>query len=209
MGHRKALSFPARGMWKGMRENEEVFQSQRAVFVPPYTTGLGLGNPVSQRRWLTACEGAGLRGARWIFFTLLSLKIMNVLTCLQRPDCLVSRFYASWVSVSILSSTHGGFLGTLYNQEAVTMGRGQGQGKMGSLHLPWASHCFPSKDRRQGQLRGVLWPSSFVPGPLITGNIFQVLFPPLSHSHSSLPSLEEIPHIRPDFHLTPSSALWG
>lgn len=43
----KTIVLPARGMWKGARENEEVFQSQRAVFVPPYTTGLGLGNPVS------------------------------------------------------------------------------------------------------------------------------------------------------------------
>lgn len=38
----KRIVLPSHGMWKGERENEEVFQSQRAIFVPPYTTGLGL-----------------------------------------------------------------------------------------------------------------------------------------------------------------------
>lgn len=39
----KIIVLPSHVMCKGERENEEVFQSQRAIFIPSYTTGSGLG----------------------------------------------------------------------------------------------------------------------------------------------------------------------
>ena len=98
IGHRKELSFPLMecGKKRGrMRKCSRAKEQSLSLLIQQAWDSVK--SNMSDKA-LTMCGCARLRSNRWIF-----LKIMNALTCLQRPDCLVSRFCALWVSVNIWS----------------------------------------------------------------------------------------------------------
>ena len=221
---RRLFSTIVSRMWRRERENEEVFGTKEySLSLLAQQAWVSVKSDMSDKA-VTACESASWDTPdeffRCYYFSL-SYERTNMFS---RPDCeavstLCGRVQAPGLRLG--TPTHQGLPGALCNWVSafgmpLTLGMGWNREGRALSISPWDDHCFP---RNHSGGRGG-WREAFsLTAPCLVHSSSETsskfwgltlpLLPLLSHSHSSLTSLEKIDHVCLWFSSDPPSALWG